>query len=265
MILVFESILLGLIQGLTEFIPVSSSGHLVVAQNFFSGASDHLFLEFVNIGTLLALLVYFRKRIVEILQDIFIRKQSALARNIIITSVPAGLVGYFLADFIATSAFFGSVVVVIVTLAVIGGIMIILDKLPRLSDIKNGAKLSKTRSLLVGIAQTIALVPGVSRSGSTIIAGRLVGLSTKEAAEYSFLASLPIMIGVTLKLFVRASDREYFMQHLDVILISNIVAFISGLVAVSFLMRYLSGHGLAIFGWYRLGLAAILTIVLLIQ
>lgn len=265
MISLFESIILGLVQGLTEFIPVSSSGHLVIAQNFFSGASDHLFLEFVNIGTLLALLVFFRKRIIVIIQEVAQRRQSTLARNILITSVPAGLVGYFLADFIANSTFFGSVIVVIITLSAVGVIMIVLDKLPQLSAVKNGAELSKGRALLIGFAQMLALIPGVSRSGSTIITGRLVGMSAKESAEYSFLASLPVMIGVTIKLFVREADRQYFIQNLDIIVVSNIVAFISGFIAVGFLMRYLSRHGLALFGWYRIGLAAILTLILLIQ
>jgi undecaprenyl-diphosphatase len=265
MISIFESIILGLVQGLTEFIPVSSSGHLVVAQNFFSGASDHLFLEFVNIGTLLALLVYFRKRIISILKDIFVKKQSSLARNILITSVPAGIVGYFLADFIASSAFFGSIVVVIVTLFTVGIIMIFLERMPKLSMVDSGSELSPMRSFMIGFAQMLALIPGVSRSGSTIIAGRLTGLSAKEAAEYSFLASLPIMTGVTLKLFAKASDRAYFIEHLNVLLVSNVVAFISGLLAVGFLMRYLSKHGLVLFGWYRIVLAGILTVVLLVQ
>ena len=88
-----EAIILGLIQGLTEFIPISSSGHLVIAQTFLTGAGDHLFLEFINIGTMLALFVFFRKRIWAIIQDIFVRKNYRLARNILITALPAGVVG----------------------------------------------------------------------------------------------------------------------------------------------------------------------------
>jgi undecaprenyl-diphosphatase len=97
-----EAIILGLIQGLTEFIPISSSGHLVIAQTFLSGASEHLFLEFINIGTMLALIVFFRSRIIDILRDVFVKKNYRLARNIVITSLPAGIVGFFLADFIGS-------------------------------------------------------------------------------------------------------------------------------------------------------------------
>lgn len=262
---ILETVVLGLTQGLTEFIPVSSSGHLVLVQEVFSGASDHLFLEFVNIGTLLALLVYFRKRIIGILSDVFVKKNYKLARNIIITSVPAGIVGYVLADFIANSSFFGSVLTVTVTLAVVGVLMIILEKLPKASGVTNGEELTPLRALAVGGAQMLALIPGVSRSGSTIIAGRLMGLNSAQAAEYSFLASLPIMLGVTLKVFIKESDRMYFVEHLPMLLLSNAVAFVSGLLAVGFLMRYLAKHNLAVFGWYRVGLAAVLAVVLLVQ
>ena len=95
-----EAVILGLIQGLTEFIPISSSGHLVIAQTFMTGASDHLFLEFINIGTMLALLVFFRKKVWKILVDVFKNKNYQLARNIILTAIPAGLVGFLLAGFI---------------------------------------------------------------------------------------------------------------------------------------------------------------------
>lgn len=262
---ILETVVLGLTQGLTEFIPVSSSGHLVLVQELFSGASDHLFLEFVNIGTLLALLMYFRERIAAILNDVFVKKNYKLARNIIITSVPAGIVGYVLADFIANSSFFGSVLTVTIALAAVGVLMIILEKLPKASVVTNGEELTPLRALAVGGAQMLALVPGVSRSGSTIIAGRLMGLNSAQAAEYSFLASLPIMLGVTLKVFIKEGDRMYFIEHLPMLLLSNAVAFISGLLAVGFLMRYLAKHNLAVFGWYRVALAGILAVALLVQ
>jgi undecaprenyl-diphosphatase len=262
---IIETVTLGLTQGLTEFIPISSSGHLVIVQQLFSGASDHTFLEFINIGTLLALLVYFWKRIVAICQDVFVKKNYILARNILITAIPAGGVGFFLSDFIDASPFFGSLVVVTCTLAIVGVIMVVVEKLPKASPVENGEKLSPLRAFIIGIVQMFALIPGVSRSGSTIITGRLMGLNPAAAAEYSFLASLPIMIGVTLKVFVKSSDRAYFFDHLPMLALSNLVAFVSGLIAVGFLMRYLAHHSLAVFGWYRIGLAAVLAVVLLIQ
>ncbi len=252
-----------MLQGLTEFIPISSSGHLVLAQVLFGHESDHLFLEVINIGTFLALLVYFAPKILQILQDIISGKDFKLARNILITSVPAGIVGYLAADFIAGSAFFGSVWVVITMLVVVGIVMIVLEKLPKLSDTKNGAELGPGRALLVGVAQMVALIPGTSRSGATIVTGRLMGLGAKEAAEYSFLASLPIMAGVTLKVLIENPD--YLAANLSVAIIGNLVAFVSGLFAVGFLMRYLANHSLSVFGWYRIGLAAVMAVYFLLQ
>lgn len=260
---VLESIILGLIQGLTEFIPISSSGHLVIAQYFLSGASDHLFLEWINIGTMLALIVFFWSRIATIFKDIFLHRKYRLARNILVTIVPAGLIGFFGADYINSTAFFGSVWVVVVMLFVVGVVMVVLEKLPKASPVKNGTALTIPRALAIGIAQVVALIPGTSRSGSTIIAGRLSGLSAKEAAEYSFLASIPIMAGVTLKVFLK--DYDYLLQHFDTLLIGNIAAFISGLLAVGFLMRYLARHSLAVFGWYRIALASVIVVILLVQ
>lgn len=258
-----EAVILGLIQGLTEFIPISSSGHLVIAQTFMTGASDHLFLEFINIGTMLALLVFFRKKVWKILVDVFKNKNYLLARNIILTAIPAGLVGFLLAGFIEHTPFFTSAVVVVFTLAIVGAVMVVLEKLPKLSPVKNGEKLPWWRALIIGGAQVLALIPGTSRSGSTIITGRLMGLSPAEAAEYSFLASLPIMFGVMLKVLL--TDTDYLVANAGTLAVSNFAAFLSGLLAVGFLMRYLSKHSLAVFGWYRIGLAIILATILLVQ
>lgn len=204
-------------------------------------------------------------RIWGIITDVFVNKNVVLLRNILISAIPAGIVGYLLADFIDQTPFFGNIAVVMTTLALVGVVMIILDKLPMLSPVASGEKMSPGRALVVGLVQILSLIPGVSRSGSTIIAGRLMGLSPAASAEYSFLVSLPIMLGVTAKVFVKASDRLYFVDHLPMLILSNTIAFISGLLAVGFLMRYLSKHNLAVFGWYRVGLAAVIALILLVQ
>lgn len=257
-----EALILGIIQGVTEFIPVSSSGHLILAQNFFTGASDHLFVQFLDIGTTLALIIFFRKRIWGIITDVFVRKNYRLARNMILTILPAGLIGFALAGFIETNSFFGNPLVVATGLFLVGLLMVVLEKLPKASPVVNGERLPWWRALVIGLAQMFALIPGVSRSGSTIITGRLMGLKPAEAAEYSFLVSIPIMLGVIAKLII--SDREYLTAHLDTIFISNLAAFIAGIVVIRFLMSYLSKHSLAAFGWYRMALAAVVVIVVLL-
>lgn len=262
---IFESIILGLIQGLTEFIPISSSGHLLIAQYFMSGASDHLFLEWINLGTVLALIIFFRQRILGAIRDVLVGKDYRLALNIIIAMIPAGLTGYFFADLIETHPFFGSVWTVVVTLFVVGVLLVVLERLPKLSKVRDESELPKSRALIVGLVQVIALIPGISRSGSTIIAGRLMGLNAAKAAEFSFLVSIPIMLGVITKLLLQEDDRAYFVQNLAPLLVGNLAALISGLFAVGFLMRYLEKRSLAIFGYYRIGLALVLATILLVQ
>lgn len=262
---IFEAITLGLVQGATEFIPVSSSGHLVIGQYILGGGADHLFIEFINIGTLLALMVYFRQRIISAIHDVVIKRNFRLLRNIIITVLPAGLVGFFMADFIAAHPFFTNLWTVVFALLSLGVVMVFLEKLPVKSAVADGDSLPKDRALFIGLSQILALIPGVSRSGSTIIAGRFMGLGASKAAEYSFLVSIPIMLGVIVKLFVKEADRFYFAQHLPELLIGNIVAFVSGLLAVGFLMKYLQNNSLRIFGYYRIGLALVLATVLLLQ
>lgn len=264
---IFQAILLGLVQGLTEFIPVSSSGHLELVQQMFniSGEHFHLFLEFINLGTLLALLIYFRKRIFKIIKNVFQEHNYKLAINIVITSIPAGLAGLLLSDIIENNDFFNSLFTVAAAMGIVGIIMVIIDKLPHMSKLDNENHLTPTRALLIGLSQTFALIPGTSRSGTTIIAGRIVGLDSESSAEYSFLASIPIMCGVCLKMFLSDSSRTYFTENLGTLLLSNLVAFIVGLVALKYLLSFLKKpKSLQAFGWYRIIVSCLVIGTLLI-
>jgi undecaprenyl-diphosphatase len=262
---IFEAIILGLVQGLTEFIPVSSSGHLVLAEHLFNGSSDHLFIQALDIGTTLALVIYFWPRLMDLFKRVVHDHDYRLARNILITVLPAGILGFLLSNFIEKSQVLLSPLVVAIMLALVGVLMVVVDRLPKKSAKDTGTDLSPKRALVIGLAQSFALIPGVSRSGSTIIAGRIMGLSAKAAAEYSFMVSIPIMLGLIAKLLASSHDRAYLMQHADTVIIANIVAFVSSIIAIRFLLNYLSRHGLSLFGWYRIGLAAVVVTVLLIQ
>lgn len=264
---IWQSILLGFVQGLTEFIPVSSSGHLELVQQIFQLCGDnfHLFLEFINLGTLLALLIYFRKRIARILRNVFAERNYKLALNLLITSIPAGIIGLVLGDIIENNTFFNSLFTVAIAMAAVGLIMILIDHLPHLSALKDENSLSPGRALVIGLSQTLALIPGTSRSASTIIAGRLVGLDSESAAEYSFLASIPIMCGVCLKMFLSDTGRSYFSANFGPLLIGNLVAFLVGLLALRFLLTYLKKpKSLQTFGKYRIVLGLLVLGVLLI-
>lgn len=263
---ILESVVLGLTQGLTEFIPVSSSGHLEIVQQIFGNrtADFHFFIELINFGTLLALLIFYRKRIIKILGDIFKRKKYRLGLNILITSIPAGIIGLLLSKLIESASFFSSMYTIGIALGVVGLIMIFIDKLPHLNKVKDIDHLSHPRALAVGLVQTFALIPGVSRSGSTIITGKLMGLDSKSAAEYSFLASIPIMCGVCLKSVLSSSSREFIAANFSMLALSNVVAFISGLFAIYFIMKYIGkGKTFQGFGYYRVILALIVLILAL--
>jgi len=264
---IFQSILLGFVQGLTEFIPVSSSGHLELIQQLFGFASEnfHLFLEFINLGTLLALLIYFRKRIWRIIKDIFIEKNYKLALNLLITSIPAGIIGLILSGFIEEQSFFSSLYTVCGAMGIVGLIMVAIDHIPHMSELKSENELTPIRALIIGLLQTFALIPGVSRSGSTIIAGRIVGMDSESSAEYSFLASIPIMAAVCLRMFLSSTGRAYFAANLGPLLLGNLVAFVVGLIALRFLLAYLKKpKSLQSFGKYRIIVACLVIGTMLI-
>ena len=264
----YEAFWLGLTQGITEFIPVSSSGHLEIVQELLGGRSGdfHLFLEFINLGTFLALLIYYRKRIIEIIKDVFVNKNFKFALNIIITCIPVVIAGLLLSDFIESNWFFSNMVTIACAMAFIGVLMIFIEKLPKMKHVKDEKHLTWKQALGIGCAQCLALIPGTSRSGSTIVAGRIAGLDNKSAADYSFIVSIVVMAGVMCKSLLSSTSREYIAANWQMLTLSNAVAFVSGLIAIYFVMKYLQKKGsLQTFGWYRVVIAAIVIIFELLK
>ncbi len=261
------AIILGLIQGLTEFIPISSSGHLELVGQLLNSRTDdfHFLLEVINFGTLLVLFIYYRKRIAKIINDVFKRKNYKFALNIILTCIPAGLAGLLLGGVIESAPFFSSLWTISLALAVVGLLMIFLDRLPHQKPKKDETELTPKNAFAIGCAQAFALIPGVSRSGSTIIASRICGLNNKSAADYSFTVSIPLMTAVCLKTLASSTTRAFIFANLPVVLISNLVAFVSGLLVIGPLLNFFKRKdSLKLFGIYRVALAAIVAIVLLI-
>ena len=265
---IIEAIVLGLVQGLTEFIPVSSSGHLEIVEHILNparGADFHLFLEFINFGTLIALLIYYRHRIAKICGDVFKRHDFDMLIKLLLTSIPAELIGLLLSNFIESQPFFSSLYTIAIAMGVVGILMIFADQLPRLSKVRDEKALSKPRALLIGLAQTFALIPGVSRSGSTILAGRMVGMDNEHAANYSFLASIPIMLAVCGKSLLSSTSRAYMADNALMLIISNVVAFVAGMLALKLVMKYFKKpESLQTFGYYRVILACLVLAFLLI-
>jgi undecaprenyl-diphosphatase len=259
---IIQAIILGALQGFTEFIPVSSSGHLVLAQHFMGVQDPATFDALVSLGTFLALLFYFRKRIWDVAVRVVQRRDFRLARNLLISAIPVGLAGFLFGSFFE-SAIIQSPLVVVIMLAAVGVVMVLLDKIPRLSDQKSEENLPANRAWVIGLAQVVSLIPGTSRSASTMIAGRLMGFNYEKAAEYSFLVSIPVMAAVILKTtFIDDSGIAFITNNFGPWLASNIASFVCGLFAVSFMLRYLAKGNFKIFGYYRIGLAAIIVIFL---
>lgn len=254
---IIESIILGIIQGLTEFIPVSSSGHLLITHEIFgSNGSTLAFDVALHVGTLLALLLFFRKDLIDLLKNLGAKnKQGALARLLIAATIPAAIAGLLFSGYIDDNL--RTPLVVVITLASVGVLMLIVD---RLATMKPNKEVNTKQGMSVGFAQAIALIPGVSRSGITITTGMFMGLSRLQAARFSFLLAIPIIAGSAAGVFLKESDGLTTGNWQ--LFIGAFVAFISGLLAIRFLLNVISKVGLKPFAIYRLILAAVVLFTL---
>jgi len=261
---VLESALLGLIQGLTEFLPISSSGHLILVRELL-----HLPLQgslsfdvFLNTATLFAVIFCFWGDLKAIVRDLFTQGFSARSKTLIyalvLGTIPAGMVGFLYGDQIEYVCRGGKTVAI--ALIVGSVIMFLADKLG-----KNKGGITPAKGFLVGVFQALALVPGISRSGSSISGGIFAGLSREEAIKFSFLLLIPVSIGALLKIildfgFDNLNNISYFVSPNSIV--AFFVAFLSGIWSVRFLVRYLSKNSFTPFIIYRLVLAGIILVFL---
>ena len=258
------AIILGIIQGATEFIPVSSSGHLVIMSHLLNVGDAFTFDVLLNVGTIAALVIYYRKRIWSIIKRVFSGNEWALAVKIIIATIPAAFVAVVFSDQIEKLN--ELIWVVIFTLTIVGILMIIIGGENKNADNREiEQSVGWKSSIKIGLAQAIALIPGTSRSGITILTGLRSNLSAARAAEFSFLMAIPIISAASLKMLLSSSSRLFIQNNLTAIIVGNIASFVAGILAISFLIKFVSKHGLKAFGWYRVALAAILAVLLLLK
>ena len=257
---ILNAIILGLVQGVTEFIPVSSSGHLVIISQLIGLNDAFLFDVLLNFGTLLALIVFYRKRIYEIIVKMLKPKGWGLFFKVIVATIPAVLVGVLMHNYIE---FLNSMIwVVIVMLIVVGIPMIIYGKANDDADDRVVEKSVGWKSAFkIGFMQMIALIPGVSRSGITILTGLRCNLSAARAAEFSFLLAIPVISGASLKTLLSSEGIEFVKNNFAAVAVGNLVSFTAGMLAISFLIKLISNRGLKDFGWYRIGLALLLVVL----
>ena len=257
-----QSILLGLIQGVTEFFPISSSGHLVLFQTLFGmEAADHIFYNIVvHFATLLAILIYFKADILSLIKGVFAKDkyQLNLAKNIMIATIPVVIIGLLLGDFIGD--FFSNYKTVGFMMALTAIFFLLSDKLYH--KVIHDFSFSWKQALLIGISQSIAIIPGVSRSGTTLSTGLLLGLDREKSAEFSFLIAIPAISGATvLYLLKLLSNPTPDLLPFSILLSGFLAAFVSGYLSIKFLMQLYKKYSLKAFSVYLLILSVTLLVI----
>ncbi|MGM1061149.1 undecaprenyl-diphosphate phosphatase [Saccharothrix sp. Mg75] len=258
-----QAIVLGLVQGLTEFLPISSSGHIrIVSTLFFGNDAGASFTAVIQLGTEVAVLIYFAKDIGNFLAAWFKGLFSKAARAsedyrmawyVIIGSIPISVLGYLFKDEIRSSL--RNLWITATTLIVFGLLLGLADHFA--SHIRN--KLQLKDAVGMGLAQAMALIPGVSRSGGTLTAGLFLGLDRASAARYSFLLALPAVFGAGIFSIPDVLERsEPNAASVPQMVVATIVSFVVGYATIAWLLRYVSKHSYSVFVWYRLLLGIVL-------
>ncbi len=251
-----QAIILALIEGLTEFLPVSSTGHMIIGSAIMGIEGDDftkLFTIVIQLGAILAVFVLYFKRFFQSINFYL---------KLIVAFIPAAILGLIFSDDI--DKLMESPAVVASSLLLGGILLLFVDKWFKHPRIESDEEMSYFTALKVGLFQCLAMIPGVSRSGATIVGGMSQKMSRKWAAEFSFFLALPTMLGATLK-----KTLDYFEDHaaftdnqINLLIIGNIVAFIVALLAIKGFIGYLNKYGFKMFGWYRIIVGLIILILL---
>lgn len=272
MVSIGEAVLLGILQGITEFLPVSSSGHLVMMKNIFGLKEPDLFFDtMVHAGTLMAVLVVFRKDLLKLIGSFFTLIPRIISPNqlkdsfandtearligfIVLAVIPAGLAGFFLKDLF--ELLFSSVLAVGISFVVTGTLLLLTKFIPQPQ--KTLKKMTIGDSLIIGLAQALAITPGISRSGATISAALFLGIDREPAGRFSFLIFIPAILGALLLNFELPEEQS--LSYLGNIGAAAITAGLTGYFALRILLRFVKQGRLYMFApyLYVVGLAAVL-------
>ena len=255
----------GIVQGITEFLPISSSGHLAILHKIIDLPYRKNELGFdvaLHLASLLAVILFFRKDILLLVKSLFnickgkFDQYAKLAFFIILTTIPAAFAGYFLEDLI--DARFRSINTIIAML-IIGGILLLAVErfAVKHHDIN---KLNWNKSLLIGFAQAISLIPGTSRSGITITAGLFCGLKREVAVHFSFLLSIPIILGASLVKIPELARSELLTQEFYILSVGFVFSFLFAFLTIKYFMKFIKKHSFVPFVFYRFALSLILII-----
>jgi undecaprenyl-diphosphatase len=260
----FDVILLGIIEGLTEFLPVSSTGHLILAGELlgFKGEGNATFEIAIQSGAILAVVVAYWRRFLDVAVGLFGRQPGALAfiRNIVLGFVPAGIAGVLFIK--AFEAMLLSPITVALALIIGGFVILLIERAAKPPIIDSVEAMATGSALLVGIGQCVAMIPGVSRSGATIMAAMLLRIDRKTAAEFSFFLAVPTIGGAT-ALLLWKNRHSLDVSQMNDIAIGFLVSFIVALAVVKGFVAIVGRFGFAPFAWYRIILGSVALVWLL--
>jgi undecaprenyl-diphosphatase len=260
-------IILAIVQGIAEFLPISSSAHLIIFRDVFGigTMSENVALIFdiaLHFGTLLAIVFYFWDDLKRIVGAGFKNPKSTNGKlfwYLIAATIPAGIVGVLFQDTVDT--FFRTQYVwIAILLAVVGVIIYLCDKYSK-SD-KDMEHVTLKDALIIGCSQVLALMPGFSRSGTTIATSRLLHINKEDACKFSFYLSLPVVAGAALVSLMHKSNLVLIEQNIGMFALGILVSFVTGYITIGFLLKYIKNNDFKIFMWYRLLLAAIVLLVI---
>ncbi len=259
----FEAFLMGLVEGLTEFLPISSTGHLILLGELigFQGPPGKVFEISIQLGAIGAVIVLFRHRLLALARGALVPGSDgrAVATNLLLAFLPAMVMGATLHGVI-TGLLFNPWVVC--AALILGGIaIIVIERRVRTPSIRTLEEMGPGAALLIGLGQVLAMIPGTSRSGATIIAALLCGVERKAAAEFSFLLAIPTMLAATAYSLLKARN-ELSADGLALIAVGFLTAFVVALVTVKLVMAFISRIGFTPFGWYRIVLGGLMLLVL---
>ncbi len=272
-----KALLFGIVEGITEWLPVSSTGHLILLQEFvnFDGVSEgfwEMFEVVVQLGAILAVIVLFWSKIWPFTAEKVNGKRTVIKKNslllwakVIIACLPAAVVGLLFDDII--NELFYNPMTVGIMLALVGIAFIVIERLNRSKAPKTESleDITFSQALIIGIFQLVSAVfPGTSRSGSTILGGLLLGISRTAAAEFTFILGIPVMFGASLLKIVKFGFA-FTSLELAVLAAGTVTAFLVSLAVIRFLMDFVRRHSFNVFGWYRIALGAVVIVYFIIK
>jgi undecaprenyl-diphosphatase len=258
-----RAVILGVVEGVTEFLPVSSTGHLLLAERFFDLGQGNFWNSFtvlIQLGAILAILAIYFTKLSRIALGMFSNPEDRrFVIGVLVAFLPAVVIGLIAGKYIKEVLF--NPWVVCFSLIVGGGVLLWVDQLDHKPRLHDATRFPLLTYLWIGFAQCLAMIPGVSRSGASIVAAMLLGADKRAAAEFSFFLAIPTMVGAFVYDFYK-NRAEMTADHLGLVAIGFVVSFITAIIVVKTFLSYVTRHGFALFAWWRvvvgtLGLVAL--------